>query len=201
MWSSENGFVWSFLPHWRTVRNPVCVVAADIPDRELSCVGFWMEDMRSYMITYDEEDAVSPYRCWVSEDEFTLFRRTSRDARATRQNRQTKSLPQNWTTEGIWTLRSELTCSDLSLRPNSVNVCRCQLLSRQTSSETLVITASKIHRLRSSWKSMLRDSLWCHWGFSEQCPVLHQFHIKAESLRSAQCPTQKFGGTRWRSLN
>ena len=24
-----------------------------------------MEDMRSYMITYDEEDAVSPYRCWV----------------------------------------------------------------------------------------------------------------------------------------
>ena len=38
----------------------------DIPDRELSCVGFWMEDMKSYMITYDEEDAVSAYRCWVS---------------------------------------------------------------------------------------------------------------------------------------
>ena len=48
----------------------MCTVRAscvsDIPDRELSCVGFWMEDMRSYMITYDEEDAVSAYRCWVS---------------------------------------------------------------------------------------------------------------------------------------
>ena len=43
-----------------------CVCLADIADRILSCVGFWMEDMRSYMITYDEEDAVSRYRCWVS---------------------------------------------------------------------------------------------------------------------------------------
>ena len=38
----------------------------DIADRELSCVGYWMEDMRSYMLTYDEEDAVSRFRCWVS---------------------------------------------------------------------------------------------------------------------------------------
>ena len=39
---------------------------SDIPDRELNCVGFWMEDMRSYLITYDEEDPVSRFRCWVS---------------------------------------------------------------------------------------------------------------------------------------
>lgn len=39
----------------------------DEPDRELNCVGHWLEDMRSYMITYDEEDAVSQFRCWVYE--------------------------------------------------------------------------------------------------------------------------------------
>lgn len=39
----------------------------DVADRELSCVGYWMEDMRSYLITYDEEDATSPFRCWVFE--------------------------------------------------------------------------------------------------------------------------------------
>ena len=39
---------------------------SDEPDRELNCVGNWMEDMKSYMITYDEEDAVTPFRCWVS---------------------------------------------------------------------------------------------------------------------------------------
>jgi len=39
----------------------------DIADRELNCVGYWLEDMRSYMITYDMEDAVSAFRCWVYE--------------------------------------------------------------------------------------------------------------------------------------
>lgn len=39
----------------------------DEPDHTLTCVGFWLEDMRSYLITYDEEDAVSQYRCWVYE--------------------------------------------------------------------------------------------------------------------------------------
>ncbi|GFR94202.1 hypothetical protein ElyMa_004396600 [Elysia marginata] len=34
------------------------------PDHVLTCVGFWMEDMRSYLITYDEEDAISKFRCW-----------------------------------------------------------------------------------------------------------------------------------------
>ncbi|CAH1772900.1 unnamed protein product [Owenia fusiformis] len=37
----------------------------DEPDRELRCVGYWMEDMKSYLITYDEEDAITRYRCWV----------------------------------------------------------------------------------------------------------------------------------------
>ncbi|CAL1544750.1 unnamed protein product [Lymnaea stagnalis] len=39
----------------------------DEPDHILTCVGFWMEDMKSYMITYDEEDAISRFRCWVFE--------------------------------------------------------------------------------------------------------------------------------------
>ncbi|XP_005095831.1 uncharacterized protein LOC101854317 [Aplysia californica] len=39
----------------------------DEPDHILTCVGFWMEDMKSYMITYDEEDAISRFRCWVYE--------------------------------------------------------------------------------------------------------------------------------------
>jgi len=37
----------------------------DHPDRELNCAGYWLEDMKSYMITYDLEDAISPFRCWV----------------------------------------------------------------------------------------------------------------------------------------
>ena len=43
------------------------VVFSDEPDRELICVGHWLEDMKSYLITYDEEDAVSQFRCWVSD--------------------------------------------------------------------------------------------------------------------------------------
>ncbi|KAK7100147.1 uncharacterized protein [Littorina saxatilis] len=39
----------------------------DEPDHIMTCVGFWMEDMRSYLITYDEEDAISKFRCWVYE--------------------------------------------------------------------------------------------------------------------------------------
>ena len=52
---------------------PSLSYVVDIPDRELNCVGFWMEDMRSYMITYDEEDAVSPYRCWVGISNESCF--------------------------------------------------------------------------------------------------------------------------------
>jgi hypothetical protein len=39
----------------------------EIADHELNCVGYWLEDMRSYMVTYDMEDAVSKFRCWVYE--------------------------------------------------------------------------------------------------------------------------------------
>lgn len=39
----------------------------DEPDNILTCVGYWMEDMKSYLITWDEEDAVSAFRCWVYE--------------------------------------------------------------------------------------------------------------------------------------
>ncbi|XP_046543445.1 uncharacterized protein LOC124253673 [Haliotis rubra] len=39
----------------------------DEADHILTCVGFWMEDMKSYLITYDEEDAISEFRCWVYE--------------------------------------------------------------------------------------------------------------------------------------
>ena len=30
------------------------------------CAGYWMEDMQSYLVTYDREDPFSNFRCWVS---------------------------------------------------------------------------------------------------------------------------------------
>lgn len=41
------------------------LLLSDIPDRELICVGYWMENMKSYMLTYDLLDPVSNFRCWV----------------------------------------------------------------------------------------------------------------------------------------
>lgn len=35
------------------------------PDHTLKCIGFWRENLKSYLITYEEEDAYSKYRCWV----------------------------------------------------------------------------------------------------------------------------------------
>ncbi|WAR23603.1 hypothetical protein MAR_037272, partial [Mya arenaria] len=40
----------------------------DEPDNYLMCVGYWMEDMKSYLVTWDEEDAISSYRCWIATD-------------------------------------------------------------------------------------------------------------------------------------
>ncbi|KAL7056002.1 hypothetical protein AAHC03_020698 [Spirometra sp. Aus1] len=38
----------------------------DVPDNYISCVGYWMEDTKSYLITYDREDPVTNrFRCWV----------------------------------------------------------------------------------------------------------------------------------------
>ena len=36
------------------------------PDYKLKCIGFWKENLRSYLVTYDELDAFSKYRCWVT---------------------------------------------------------------------------------------------------------------------------------------
>ncbi|XP_015930665.1 uncharacterized protein [Parasteatoda tepidariorum] len=35
------------------------------PDHKMKCIGFWKENLKSYLITYDEEDAYSKFRCWV----------------------------------------------------------------------------------------------------------------------------------------
>ena len=38
----------------------------DATDNTLTCVGFWMEDTKSYLITYDPVDVVNHhFRCWV----------------------------------------------------------------------------------------------------------------------------------------
>lgn len=42
------------------------LTAADEPDNYLQCVGYWQENQQSYLVTYDTEDPVSPFRCWVS---------------------------------------------------------------------------------------------------------------------------------------
>lgn len=35
------------------------------PDYKMQCIGFYKENLKSYLITYDEFDAYSKYRCWV----------------------------------------------------------------------------------------------------------------------------------------
>ncbi|CAG9760014.1 unnamed protein product [Ceutorhynchus assimilis] len=35
------------------------------PDYKMKCIGFWKENIKSYLITYDELDPFSKYRCWV----------------------------------------------------------------------------------------------------------------------------------------
>ncbi|CAG9864614.1 unnamed protein product [Phyllotreta striolata] len=35
------------------------------PDYIMKCIGFWKENLKSYLITYDELDPLSKYRCWV----------------------------------------------------------------------------------------------------------------------------------------
>ena len=31
----------------------------------MQCIGYWKENLKSYLITYDELDAFTKYRCWV----------------------------------------------------------------------------------------------------------------------------------------
>lgn len=42
-------------------------VSSEIADREMICAGYWQEDMKSYLITYDDEDPMSGVRCWVGQ--------------------------------------------------------------------------------------------------------------------------------------
>lgn len=35
------------------------------PDYRMQCIGFWKENLKSYLITYDALDPFSKYRCWV----------------------------------------------------------------------------------------------------------------------------------------
>ncbi|CAG2168827.1 unnamed protein product [Oppiella nova] len=35
------------------------------PDYQMQCIGFWKENLKSYLVTYDPLDAYSKYRCWV----------------------------------------------------------------------------------------------------------------------------------------
>lgn len=35
------------------------------PDYRMKCIGFWKENLKSYLVTYDELDPFSKYRCWV----------------------------------------------------------------------------------------------------------------------------------------
>ncbi|XP_043477795.1 uncharacterized protein LOC122508478 [Leptopilina heterotoma] len=35
------------------------------PDYKMKCIGYWKENLKSYLITYDDLDPHSKYRCWV----------------------------------------------------------------------------------------------------------------------------------------
>lgn len=35
------------------------------PDYKMKCIGFWKENLKSYLITYDDLDPLSKYSCWV----------------------------------------------------------------------------------------------------------------------------------------
>lgn len=35
------------------------------PDYRMQCIGYWKENLKSYLVTYDQYDAYSKYRCWV----------------------------------------------------------------------------------------------------------------------------------------
>ncbi|VEL34237.1 unnamed protein product [Protopolystoma xenopodis] len=38
----------------------------NVVDNYMTCVGYWMEDTKSFLITYDKEDPVTyNFRCWV----------------------------------------------------------------------------------------------------------------------------------------
>lgn len=42
----------------------ICSSTGD-PDYKMKCIGFYKENLKSYLITFDELDPYSKYRCWV----------------------------------------------------------------------------------------------------------------------------------------
>lgn len=50
---------------FRLSASILALTCAGEPDYELKCIAFWKENLRSYLITYNKEDAYSKYRCWV----------------------------------------------------------------------------------------------------------------------------------------
>ncbi|KAJ0179758.1 hypothetical protein K1T71_004349 [Dendrolimus kikuchii] len=63
-----------FVPRHHNIKENYCLTVdhlgrpVDIysdPDYKMKCIGFWKENLKSYLITYDELDPFSKYRCWV----------------------------------------------------------------------------------------------------------------------------------------
>lgn len=53
-----------FHPILKFTKINVIILIGD-PDYKMKCIGFWKENLKSYLITYDELDALTKYRCWV----------------------------------------------------------------------------------------------------------------------------------------
>ena len=62
----NNLIIYKSLNRTKNIAYPFCIFK-DVSDHELTCVGFWMEDYKSYLITWDQEDAISNFRCWVGK--------------------------------------------------------------------------------------------------------------------------------------
>lgn len=52
-----------------------CHMFTGDPDYKMKCIGYWKENLKSYLVTYDELDPFSKYRCWVRR--FHLLRLVS----------------------------------------------------------------------------------------------------------------------------
>lgn len=47
-------------------RSFIChIMLTGEPDYVMKCIGYWKENLKSYLITYDERDPYSKYHCWV----------------------------------------------------------------------------------------------------------------------------------------
>jgi len=55
----DENYCWSVNHHGR----PIDIYSE--ADYRMQCVGYWKENLKSYLITYDQLDAFTKYRCWV----------------------------------------------------------------------------------------------------------------------------------------